>query len=132
MIHGYRTLFPIPLGQAATWDPKLVERAARIAATEAKGQGINWTFAPMVDICRDPRWGRVAETLGEDPLLSGTLATAMVQGFQQPSSEGNVRGIVACAKHYAAYGLVEGGRDYNRTRCRDTICTIRTCHPFET
>lgn len=113
VIHGFRTTFPIPLGQAASWNPELIERAAKVSAAEAKGQGINWTFAPMVDICRDPRWGRIAETLGEDPMLSGALATAMVRGFQQ-SQEGSIQGIVACAKHYAAYGLSEGGRDYNR------------------
>jgi len=113
VIHGFRTTFPIPLGQAASWNPALIEQAAQVSAAEAKGQGVNWTFAPMVDICRDPRWGRIAETLGEDPMLSGVLAGAMVDGFQQ-SSDGELKGIVACAKHYAAYGLSEGGRDYNR------------------
>jgi len=113
VIHGYRAIFPIPLGQAASWDPELVERAANAAAGEARSQGINWTFAPMVDICRDGRWGRIAETLGEDPLLAGQLAAAMVRGFQQ-EEEGRLQGVVACAKHFAAYGLSEGGRDYNR------------------
>jgi beta-glucosidase len=113
VIHGYRTLFPVPLGQAASWDPELIERAAHLAAEEAKSQGINWTFAPMVDIGRDPRWGRIAETLGEDPLLAGALAGAMVRGFQQ-ERDGRLHGLAACVKHFAAYGLSEGGRDYNR------------------
>jgi beta-glucosidase len=113
VVHGYRTVFPIPLGQAASWNPELVERAAAVAAVEARSQGINWTFAPMVDVCRDPRWGRIAETLGEDPLLASALAAAMVRGFQQ-EREGLLHGVVACVKHFAAYGLAEGGRDYNR------------------
>src|SRR5437762_11487568 len=85
VIHGYRTIFPIPLAQAATWDAELVEQAARQAAREAAAEGIRWTFAPMIDIARDPRWGRVAESLGEDPWLGSTLATAMVRGFQGSS-----------------------------------------------
>lgn len=113
VVHGYRTVFPIPLGQAASWNPELVERAAAVAASEARGMGINWTFAPMVDIGRDPRWGRIAETLGEDPVLSSALAAAMVRGFQQETN-GRLRGVAAGPKHFAAYGLAEGGRDYNR------------------
>lgn len=113
VVHGYRTVFPIPLGQAASWNPELIEQAAAVAAEEARGQGINWTFAPMVDVGRDPRWGRIAETLGEDPQLSGMLAAAMVRGFQQ-EQDGRLYGVAACAKHFAAYGLSEGGRDYNR------------------
>jgi beta-glucosidase len=113
VIHGYRTIFPIPLGQSASWNPELIEAAATVAAEEARSQGINWTFAPMVDVCRDPRWGRIAETLGEDPVLGSALAAAMVRGFQQ-EKEGRVHGLVACAKHFAAYGVAEGGRDYNR------------------
>jgi beta-glucosidase len=113
VIHGYRTIFPIPLGQAASWNPELIEAAATAAAEEARSQGINWTFAPMVDICRDPRWGRIAETLGEDPYLASALAAALVRGFQQ-EKDGRVHGLVACAKHFAGYGLSEGGRDYNR------------------
>jgi beta-glucosidase len=114
VIHGYRTVFPIPLGQAATWDPELIGRAAKIAADEARQQGINWTFAPMVDITRDPRWGRIAETLGEDPALNSALNAAMIRGFQQEEN-GRLHGLVACAKHFAGYGFAEGGRDYNRT-----------------
>lgn len=113
VIHGYRTVFPIPLGQAASWHPELIERAAKVAADEARAHGINWTFAPMVDICRDPRWGRIAETLGEDPHLASALAVAMVRGFQQLDA-GKIHGVVACVKHFAAYGLAEGGRDYDR------------------
>jgi beta-glucosidase len=113
VIHGYRTMLPIPLGQAASWDPELVGRAAKTAADEAREQGINWTFAPMVDISRDPRWGRVAETLGEDSALNAALAAAMIRGFQQ-EKDGRINGLVACAKHFAGYGFSEGGRDYNR------------------
>jgi beta-glucosidase len=113
VVHGYRTVFPIPLGQAASWNPELIEQAAKVAAAEAQSEGINWTFAPMVDICRDARWGRIAETLGEDPMLASSLAGAMVRGFQQERN-GRLQGIVACVKHFAAYGLSEGGRDYNR------------------
>lgn len=113
VIHGFRTMFPIPVGQAATWNPELVEQGAKVAAREAKSKGVDWTFAPMVDISHDPRWGRIAETLGEDPLLAGDLAAAMVRGFQQ-EKDGRVTGVAACAKHFVAYGLAEGGRDYDR------------------
>lgn len=114
VIHGYRTIFPIPLGQAASWNPGLVEKAASIAAKEASSDGIDWTFAPMIDIARDPRWGRIAEGCGEDPYLTGVFARAMVRGFQgsdlkDPSS------IAACGKHYVGYGDAEGGKDYNTT-----------------
>jgi beta-glucosidase len=112
VIHGYRTIFPIPLGQAASWNPELVEQAAAIAAREAHSVGIRWTFAPMVDIARDPRWGRIAESLGEDPCLASTLSAAMVKGFQGDDLSAPDR-IAACAKHFAGYGACEGGRDYN-------------------
>ena len=112
VIHGYKTIFPIPLGQAAAWQPELVERAAREAAGEAAAEGIRWTFAPMIDIARDPRWGRVAESLGEDPYLAGTLAAAMVRGFQGGSLDAP-DAVAACAKHFAGYGAAEAGRDYN-------------------
>jgi beta-glucosidase len=112
VIHGYRSIFPIPLGQAASWDPALVEQAARIAAHEAATEGIRWTFAPMLDIARDPRWGRIAESPGEDPYLAGLMAAAMVRGFQGSSLD-NPTSVAACAKHYAGYGAAEGGRDYN-------------------
>jgi beta-glucosidase len=114
VIHGFKTIFPIPLGQAATWDPDLIERGARVAAVEAAASGINWTFAPMIDIGRDPRWGRVAEGLGEDPHLTSVLGAAMVRGFQGDNLAAP-GAIAACAKHFAAYGASESGRDYNST-----------------
>lgn len=112
VIHGFKTIFPIPLGQAASWNPSVVSEGARIAALEAAGAGINWTFAPMIDISRDPRWGRIAETLGEDPYLCKTLAVAMLDGFQGDDLA-KPGAIAACAKHFAAYGASESGRDYN-------------------
>jgi len=111
VIHGFRIVMPIPLGQAATWDPDLVMRAARVAAQEAAAAGVNWTFAPMIDVCRDPRWGRIAESLGEDPFLASVLGVAMLRGFQGPDL-GRPGAIAACAKHFAGYGAVESGRDY--------------------
>lgn len=111
VIHGFRTVMPIPLGQAATWNPDLVTRSARVAAREAASRGVNWTFAPMLDVCRDPRWGRIAESLGEDPRLAGVLGVAMLRGFQGPDLRRS-GAIAACAKHFAGYGAVEGGRDY--------------------
>jgi len=113
VIHGYRTIFPIPLGQAAAWNPTLCEAAGRIAAEEATaGGGIRWFFAPMVDVARDPRWGRIAEGCGEDPYLTGMLGAAMVRGFQGKSLN-NPSSVAACPKHFAGYGASEGGRDYN-------------------
>ncbi len=112
VIHGFRTIFPIPLGQAASWNPELVEAAASVAAREARSQGIHWTFAPMVDIARDPRWGRIAESPGEDPYLVSAMSAAMVRGFQGDDLAEPDR-IAACAKHFAGYGAAEGGRDYN-------------------
>jgi len=112
VIHGYRTTFPIPLAEASSWDTAMVERDARIAAAEAAASGVNWTFAPMVDIARDPRWGRIAEGSGEDPLLGSLMAAARVRGFQGRDPASDVS-IAACVKHFAAYGGAEGGRDYN-------------------
>jgi beta-glucosidase len=112
VIHGYETVFPIPLGLSCTWDMNLVERSARIAATEASADGICWTFSPMVDICRDPRWGRIAEGAGEDPYLGSQIAKAMVKGYQGNDLTKN-NTIMACVKHYALYGGAEAGRDYN-------------------
>jgi beta-glucosidase len=114
VIHGFKTILPIPLGQAATFNPDLVRKGARMAALEAASSGVNWTFAPMIDISRDARWGRIAESLGEDPYLTGVLGAAMVRGFQGDdfSVPGN---IAACAKHFAGYGASESGRDYNTT-----------------
>lgn len=112
VIHGYRTTFPIPLAEAASWDLPAIELSARIAATEASAAGVHWTFAPMVDIARDPRWGRVMEGAGEDPYLGSLIATARVKGFQGKGF-GNTDAVMACAKHFAAYGAAVGGRDYN-------------------
>ncbi|HEY2846576.1 MAG TPA: glycoside hydrolase family 3 N-terminal domain-containing protein, partial [Pyrinomonadaceae bacterium] len=112
VIHGYRTLFPIPLALSSTWDPQLVEQDAAIAAAEARSAGVQWTFAPMVDIARDPRWGRIMEGAGEDPYLGSLMAAAYVRGFQGTDMSRPDR-VMACAKHFAAYGAAEGGRDYN-------------------
>jgi beta-glucosidase len=114
VIHGYRTVFPIPLGEAASWDPEAVEEAAAIAAAEAKAAGLHWTFAPMVDIARDPRWGRIAEGSGEDPHLGSVMARARVRGFQGEDYSRPDK-VLACAKHWVAYGAAEAGRDYNTT-----------------
>ncbi len=112
IIHGYRTIFPIPLGEAASWDLDAIQRSARVAAAEAAAAGVHWTFAPMVDIARDPRWGRVMEGAGEDPWLGSQIARARVIGFQG-NQLGDTDAIMACAKHFAAYGAAIGGRDYN-------------------
>lgn len=114
VIHGFRTIFPLPLAEAASWDMDAIERSARIAAKEAAASGIHWTFAPMVDISRDPRWGRVMEGAGEDTYLGSQIARARVKGFQGKSI-GDTDALLACAKHFAAYGAAEGGRDYNTT-----------------
>lgn len=114
VVHGYRTIFPINLGQAASWDLEAIEASERIAATETAAAGIHWTFAPMVDIARDPRWGRIAEGSGEDPFLGGAIAAARVRGFQGDDLA-RVDTILACAKHFAGYGAAQGGRDYHTT-----------------
>lgn len=114
VIHGYETVFPIPLGLSCTWDMPLIERSAQIAAKEASADGINWTFSPMVDICRDPRWGRIAEGSGEDAYLGSEIAKAMVKGYQGNDLTKNYT-IMSCVKHYALYGAAEAGRDYNTT-----------------
>lgn len=114
VIHGLHTIFPIPLGQAASFDEDLVRNAAHIAAVESREKGINWTFAPMLDISRDARWGRIAESLGEDPYLAARLGAAMVRGFQG-NQLSDPTAIAACLKHFAGYGAAEGGRDYNST-----------------
>ncbi|MEO6327451.1 MAG: beta-glucosidase BglX [Ginsengibacter sp.] len=114
VIHGYQTIFPIPLGLSCSWDMGLIEKSARIAAQEASADGICWTFSPMVDISRDPRWGRVAEGSGEDPYLGSQIAKAMVKGYQGDDLAKN-NTIMACVKHYALYGAAEAGRDYNTT-----------------
>ncbi len=112
VIHGYRTIFPVPLGMASTWDPQLVEQASRVAAQEATAEGMRWTFSPMVDIARDARWGRIVEGAGEDPYLGQIMAAAYVHGYQG-SNLANRDSMAACAKHMVGYGASEGGRDYN-------------------
>ncbi|MBD3589033.1 glycoside hydrolase family 3 N-terminal domain-containing protein [Bacteroides sp. GM023] len=114
VIHGFKTIFPIPLGQAASWNPKIAENGARVAALEASSVGIRWTFAPMIDISRDPRWGRIAESCGEDPYLTSVMGNAMIKGFQGDTLS-SPTSIAACAKHFAAYGASESGKDYNTT-----------------
>jgi beta-glucosidase len=130
VIHGHRTVFPIPLGMAATWSPEWLERAWTVAAREAASAGVNWTFAPMVDIARDPRWGRVAEGFGEDPYLCARFAAAAVRGFQGDDPAAGDR-VLATAKHYLGYGAAEGGRDYNTTEISDN--TLRNVYlpPFK-
>jgi beta-glucosidase len=129
VIHGYRTIFPIPLGMAASWDTALVKKAMRISAVEAASTGINWTFAPMIDITWDPRWGRIAETTGEDPFLTSQFAKAMVEGIQGDLNDPTA--LAACAKHFVGYGMAEAGRDYNTTYIPEPL--LRNVHlkPFE-
>ena len=130
VIHGYQTIFPIPLGQAASWDADLIKEGARIAAYEASRDGVNWTFSPMIDIARDPRWGRIAESLGEDPLVTGVLGAAMVHGFQGDTL--NAPGsIAACAKHYVGYGAAEAGREYNTTWIPESLLREVYLKPFK-
>jgi beta-glucosidase len=130
VIHGYRTVFPIPLGMASSWDPEIVKKAFRIAATEASSQGIKWSFAPMIDITWDPRWGRIAEGCGEDPYLTSAFARAMVEGFQGDSLSAPTS-IAACAKHYCGYGFSEGGRDYNTTYITEPVLRNVVLKPFK-
>jgi beta-glucosidase len=112
VIHGYRTIFPVPLAMASSWDPSVAERAQVVAAREARAAGLHWTFGPMLDIARDARWGRIVEGAGEDPFLGVAMAAAQVRGFQGPSLGAPDR-VVACAKHFAGYGVADGGRDYD-------------------
>jgi len=112
VIHGHKTIFPIPLGLSCTWDTALIRRSAAIAASEATADGLNWAYSPMVDIARDPRWGRIAEGSGEDPFLGSQIAKAMVLGYQG-TDYSSAKTLMACVKHYALYGASEAGRDYN-------------------
>ncbi|MHB9011092.1 MAG: beta-glucosidase BglX [Ignavibacteriaceae bacterium] len=130
VIHGYKTTFPIPLAASCSWDTELVKSSAGIAAFEAASEGTNWTFAPMVDIARDPRWGRIAEGAGEDPYLGSAMAIALVEGFQGKNlSDKNT--IAACAKHFVAYGAAEGGRDYNTVDISDRTLKEIYLPPFK-
>jgi beta-glucosidase len=130
VIHGFKTVFPILIGQAATWNPDLVREGARVAAIEAAATGVNWTFAPMIDITRDPRWGRIAESPGEDPYLASQLAVAMIDGFQGNDLSA-ADTVAACAKHFAGYGESESGRDYATTNIPEN--ELRNVHlrPFK-
>ena len=130
IIHGYRTIFPIPLAEASSWDTSAIKLSARIAATEAAAAGVHWTFAPMVDIARDPRWGRVMEGAGEDPFLGSAIAAARVKGFQGKGL-GNTDAVMACAKHFAAYGAAIGGRDYNSVDMSDRTLWEIYLPPFK-
>ena len=129
VIHGFHTIFPIPLGLAATFDPELVEEGARVAAVEATAQGIRWTFSPMLDIARDPRWGRIAEGSGEDPWLDARMGEAMVRGYQGASLDEH--SMAACVKHFVGYGAAEGGRDYNSTKLTERELRNVYLPPFE-
>ena len=129
VIHGFRTEFPIPLGLASSWDPALVEQAARVAAREASATGIRWTFSPMVDIARDARWGRIAEGAGEDPFLGSAMAVAYVRGYQGERLDAP-DSIAACAKHYVGYGATEGGREYNSTEISEHTLRQYYLPPF--
>ncbi|WP_448702430.1 beta-glucosidase BglX [Mucilaginibacter sp. AW1-3] len=130
VIHGYRVTFPVPLAEAASWDMQAIESSARVSATEAAAGGIHWTFAPMVDIARDPRWGRVMEGAGEDPYLGSAIAAARVHGFQGKGL-GNLDAVMACVKHFAAYGAAIGGRDYNTVDISDRTLWETYLPPFK-
>jgi beta-glucosidase len=129
VIHGFKTEFPIPLGMASTWQPELVEKAARVAAEEASATGIRWTFSPMVDIARDARWGRIEEGAGEDPFLGSAMAAAYVRGYQGEQLDAP-DSIAACVKHYVGYGAAEGGRDYNTTEISENTLREFYLPPF--
>lgn len=130
VIHGYKTILPIPLGQAASFNPQIVEKGARMAAVEASADGIRWTFAPMIDVSRDPRWGRIAESCGEDPYLTSVMGAAMIKGFQGDSLN-DPTAVAACAKHFVAYGAAEGGRDYNSTFVPERVLRNVYLPPFK-
>jgi beta-glucosidase len=129
VIHGYRTIFPVPLALSATWDPALVEQTARIAAVEARADGVRWTFSPMVDVARDARWGRITEGAGEDPWLGSAMARAHVRGYQG-TSLADPTSLIACMKHYVGYGAAEGGRDYNTTEIPERLLREIYLQPF--
>lgn len=130
VVHGYSTIFPIPLAQASSWNPDMVKLSASIAAKEASSQGIRWTMSPMVDIARDPRWSRIAEGAGEDPFLGMAMAKAMVEGYQGPQLTPD-SGMVACVKHFVGYGAAEGGRDYNTTEISERTLREIYLPPFK-
>lgn len=129
VIHGYRTIFPVPIATASSFDPTLIEQIERVAARESTAAGVKWTFAPMVDITRDPRWGRMVEGAGEDPYLASAIAAARVRGFQGQDIA-DLQSLIACAKHFAAYGAVEGGRDYNTADAPERLLREVYLPPF--
>ena len=133
IIHGFRTIYPIPLGQAASWDPRLVEKAAQQTAVETVQTGIRWTFSPMVDVAHDPRWGRIAEGYGEDPFLTSVMGAAVIRGYQydQIVNDQMVNGLAACVKHFAGYSASEAGRDYNTTWIPETQLRDIYLPPFK-
>ena len=130
VIHGFRTVLPIPLAQAASFDPELVKQCARNAAEEASSTGIRWTFSPMVDIAKDPRWGRIAEGCGEDSYLASVMGVAMCKGYQTDNLK-DLTAIAACGKHYVGYGASEGGRDYNTTLIPENTLRDVYLSPFQ-
>jgi beta-glucosidase len=129
VIHGYRTIFPVPLAMASTWDPSLVERASRIAAKEATKEGVRWTYSPMVDITRDARWGRIVEGAGEDTYLGSAMAAAYVRGYQGLRLD-DPQSMVACIKHFVGYGAAEAGKDYNSVELSDRTLRQVYLPPF--
>ena len=133
IIHGFRTIYPIPLGQAASWAPGLVEKAAQRTAVETVQTGIRWTFSPMVDVAHDPRWGRIAEGYGEDPFLTSVMGAAVIRGYQydQIVNDQKVNGLAACVKHFAGYSASEAGRDYNTTWIPETQLRDIYLPPFK-
>lgn len=130
VIHGYRTIFPVPLAMASSWDPKVPEKSQTVAAKEARAAGLHWTFGPMLDICRDPRWGRIVEGAGEDPYLGSAMAVAQVRGFQG-SDMADPERVLACAKHFAGYGYSDGGRDYDPAYISETQLRNIVLPPFK-
>ena len=130
VIHGYRTIFPIPLAQACSWNPGIVGEACEVSASEAKSSGVFWTFSPMVDVARDSRWGRVSEGYGEDPYLNGIMGAAAVRGYQGESLDGE-NSIAACLKHYVGYAYSQGGRDYQYTEISRQSLWDTALPPFE-
>jgi beta-glucosidase len=130
VIHGYKTIFPVSLGESASWDLEAIETGARVAAAEAAAAGLHWTFAPMVDIARDPRWGRISEGAGEDTYLGCQVAQARVRGFQG-NSLADVSSVMACSKHYAAYGAAQAGRDYHTVDMSDRVLRDVYLPPFK-
>jgi beta-glucosidase len=130
VIHGFRTVFPIPLAQAASFNPDLAEKGSRVAAIECSSMGVKWTFTPMVDIARDPRWGRIAEGFGEDPYLASLMGSAVVKGFQTKDLK-DITSVAACGKHFVGYGATEGGRDYNTTLIPENTLRDIYLPPFQ-